>query len=67
MERSDKSDINVIDAECRDKWNWKWVEMKVDDTLASECIRKLRQPGKAFCVWCSSEITYSKGGSSMIQ
>ncbi|XP_011677577.2 uncharacterized protein LOC105444695 [Strongylocentrotus purpuratus] len=62
LDRNEESKVKEVDASCREKWSWKWVEKSVDGTLVSECIRKIAEPGKVYCMWCDCEIQYGKGG-----
>ena len=59
VDRKDGIDVRKIDATCRDKWKWDWLE-KPDDMghFLSDYIRKLKTTGKAICTICNTVITY---------
>ena len=67
LDRGEEARVKEIDASVREKWTWKWIEKSVDGRVASECIRKIEEPGKAFCTWCNKEVKYANGGWSMIK
>ena len=66
LERKDEAKAKAVDASVRDKWSWKWTEKEVDGCLAATCIRKLAEPGKAYCLWCECTITYANSGFAVI-
>jgi hypothetical protein len=64
MEIVDRSaDVRKIDASCRDKFKWEWLEsLDTDGFYYSDYVRKLLAPGKAMCIICKSTITYGTSG-----
>ena len=67
VDRKDGIDVRKIDATCRDKWKWDWLE-KPDDMghFLSDYIRKLNTAGKAICTICNTVITYGTSGRKQL-
>lgn len=46
----------------KNSWRWEWCDKVVNDTRAGVYIRKLEEPGLAYCCLCRKEIAYSSKG-----
>jgi hypothetical protein len=61
-----REDAKTIDELTKNKWNWGWSEKELckgtDEHLLSDCIKKVDQPGVAYCEWCKEIIKYGSSG-----
>lgn len=64
--RQDKLTVKDIDKSVKNRWNWAWLERSAGDTLLDSFIRKLPAPGRAYCLWCESEINYAASGAKAL-
>ncbi|RUS82810.1 hypothetical protein EGW08_009430 [Elysia chlorotica] len=56
-----------IDKTVKNKFNWSWLDEKdCNDEFASEYIRKLLEPGFAWCLSCKEKINYGSSGKKAI-
>ena len=56
VERGSK-DVKEIDKAVKNKWNWSWCDKLLcagtdEEHIVGDCIRKLLQPGEAYCHDC---------------
>ena len=60
--RSKSEDARKIDASCKNKWNWSWLEEKDEhgDYLSSY-VREIVS-GSAFCICCNKPLVYGNTG-----
>ena len=57
------ADVRKIDATCRDKFKWEWLEDLDDDGVYySDYVKKLNAAGKVMWSVCKSTITYGSSG-----
>lgn len=65
-----KDDVKQIDGKVRNKWNWSWCERELcdgDDVhLVADFIRKVTEPGVAWCDLCKETIRYGSSGFKAI-
>ena len=66
IEREEVGCVRDLEEGVKNKWRWSWLEIKDENgDYLSEYIRKIRQPGKAICVWCGEKqircIRYTVG------
>ena len=55
--------VRKIDATCRDKFKWEWLEDLDDDGVYySDYVKKLNAAGKVMWSVCKSTVTYSSSG-----
>ncbi len=63
----DDPDARKVDGEIRNKWNWNWLEIKVDQKSKSfplkHFFRKDQEKGKAKCTVCDKYANYASRGS----
>ena len=61
----------VNDAGCRYKWNWEWVDRdfvldsdfgNTQSVRYGDWIRKIDEPGTAYCILCLTTLKYSAKG-----
>ena len=80
LSKGEKALVSEIDASVKNKWNWRWLEEKIETSLtlsygkdrkvrkveicASDCIQKISAPGQAFCFWCQETIRYGSKGKN---
>lgn len=68
----------VDDRKSRYKWNWHWLDKVVTVQLETtpdekvevrygEWLRKLKEPGLAYCELCRKEIAYGSQGAAQLQ
>ena len=59
VDRNGREDIKIIDKCVRNKFNWMWLEEKdANGDFLSDYIRKLKDPGFAWCLMCKAELNY---------
>ena len=51
-------DVREIDKTVRNKWRWDWLE---NDKM-KQYLRKVKQPGQAFCTICKKTLQYQSSG-----
>ena len=58
------ADLNLkqIDINVKNVWRWSWLETCVDGIYLKDTIRKIRTPGRAYCILCSQELIYGSKG-----
>ena len=63
-----RESINVkdIDKDVNNPWKWEWLEVKDDKFFFSEFFRKLKEPGKALCIWCDAVLNYGGRGKPVL-
>ena len=67
MEVDRNADIKKIDSGIKNRWNWKWLEVRDSNGIfLSDYIRKLDLPGFARCTICPHDINYGNGGKRNI-
>ncbi|XP_041465527.1 uncharacterized protein LOC121416126 isoform X2 [Lytechinus variegatus] len=56
--------VRDLEEGVKNKWRWSWLEIKDENgDYLSEYIRKIRQSGKAICMWCNGkQINYGASG-----
>ena len=62
-----KASIKDIDKSVKNKWNWNWLDKTVHVLPLSIFIRKIDEPGIAFCVLCKANIKYGGKGFGSIR
>ena len=76
--QGEKATVTEVDATMKNKWNWKWLEEKVQTnvtlTREKDCvscnmegcmgglIHKVNQLSQALCAWCHEIIKYGSKG-----
>ena len=63
-----KTDITQIEKGVKNKFRWNWLEEKDSNgDFLSDYVRKLVQPGLAYCVFCNHRLDYSTKGKSFVK
>ena len=63
INRSESEDARKIDATCRNKWKWSWLEEKDENCdYLSSYVRKIDVFGFAFCIYCKKPLIYGNTG-----
>lgn len=61
------SDLKEIESTVKNKFKWCWLDEKDSNgDLLSDYVRKLSQPGNAYCIFCKYQLNYSSRGRSFI-
>ena len=55
-----------VDAGCKNKWNWSWLEEDVNGDFILDYIRKIDASGLAFCIYCNKPVSYGSSGKKDI-
>ena len=64
---SDSLRVNEIEANVKNKWNWRWLGVTDDEgTPYSVWCRKLDTPGECFCIICSEKMKYGSSGKKIL-
>jgi hypothetical protein len=60
---SRSANIKEVDRGVKNEFNWKWLE-ETDENgdFLSDYVRKINQPGRAFCTWCNDTLKYGSSG-----
>ena len=54
IKRSESEDARKIDATCKNKWKWYWLEGKDENgDYLSSYARKINVSGSTFCIYCN--------------
>ena len=60
-------DLAAIEHGIKNKFNWKWLEEKDKvGVFLSDYIRKTKEPGCVWCLWCKDSIKYAAAGKKAI-
>ena len=52
-----------IDATCRNKWKWSWLEEKDENgDYLSTYVRKINVGGSIFCICCNKPLVHENTG-----
>ena len=63
INRSESEDARKIDATCKNKWKWSWLEEKDENgDYLSSYVRKINVSGSAFCIYCNKPLVYGNTG-----
>ena len=63
IKRSESEDARKIDATCKNKWKWSWLEEKDENgDYLSSYVRKINVSGSAFCIYCNKPLVYGNTG-----
>ena len=57
---------NVNDLGVKNRWKWKWLQIKVGESYLSDCIRKIDRSGYALCIYCNCQINYGTNGKTAL-
>lgn len=60
-------DFAKIDHSVKNVFRWEWLQKDVDGTVLSECIRKLKVPGKYMCIWCGDTNNHGARGLAALR
>lgn len=67
VNRSGRVNIKEIDKVVKNKFNWSWMEEKdCNNEHLSEYIRKLNEPGIAYCITCKERLKYGSSGKKLL-
>ena len=65
INRRESEDARKIDATCKNKWKWSWLEEKdVNGNYLSAYVRKINVGGSAFCIYCNKTLVYGNTGKN---
>ena len=65
INRREGEDGRKIDATCKNKWKWSWLEEKdVNGDYLSAYVRKINVGGSAFCIYCTKTLVYGNTGKN---
>ena len=65
INRRESEDARKIDATCKNKWKWSWLEEKdVNGDYLSAYVRKINVGGSAFCIYCNKTLVYGNTGKN---
>lgn len=56
----------LIDANCKNKFRWEWLETNVEGEILSTNIRKVNKEGKVKCIVCDKLVNYGSRGKVAI-
>ena len=57
INRSESRDARKIDATCKNKWKWSWLEEKYENgKYLSTYVKKINVSGSAFCIYCNKPL-----------
>ena len=63
INRSQSKGARKIDATCKNKWKWSWLEEKDENgDYLSSYVRKINVSGSAFCIYCNKPLVYGNTG-----
>lgn len=63
VSRKDARSGREIDAKCKNKWNWSWLEEQdKNGEYLSAYIRKINLSGSALCIYCNKIVCYGSSG-----
>ena len=57
---------NVNDLGVKNRWKWKWLQVKVGESYLSDCIRKIDWSGHALCIYSNCQINYGRNGKTAL-
>ena len=65
INRRESEDARKIDATCKNKWKWSWLEEKdVNGNYLLAYVRKINVDGLAFCIYYNKTLVYDNTGKS---
>ena len=65
INRRESKDARKIDATCKNKWKWSWLEEEdVNSDYLSTYVRKINVGGSAFCIYCYKTLVYGNTGKN---
>lgn len=53
---------SVLEKDVKNQWKWDWLDRKIDGVKIEQSIKKLDEPGKAYCKLCRKEVNYARRG-----
>ena len=54
INRIESEDARMIDATCKNKWKWYWLEERDENgDYLSSYARKINVSGSTFCIYCN--------------
>ena len=66
--QSQSASIKLIDKNIKNRFKWIWLEEKdCSGEYFSQYIRKIEEPGIAWCLYCKEKIKYGSGGKNTIK
>ena len=67
VENRDEGTVRTIDAECKNKFRWEWLEKQFNNIALGDFIKKIDIPGKALCTVCNDIIFYGTRGRKALE
>ena len=65
INKSESEDARKIDATCKNKWKWPWLEEKDENgDYLSNYVLKINVSGSAFCICCNKPLVYGNAGKA---
>ena len=60
-------DLKTIEASVKNKFKWDWLQQKDgNDDFLSDYVRKIPEPGIAYCLYCHQRFNYGTRGKSYV-
>ena len=57
--------LKTLEKNVKNKFKWVWLEGKdKNETFYSDYLRKLKEPGVAWCLACKDKINYGSSGKN---